>query len=167
MQTKAKNTSSSHTHTHTPSSLVVGMSTHTSICTLSSCLAALGPGRSNPRHGPKCSVAVPCPAPAQQQLFPDKKPSLAPGTHPSVTTKHQCSISTVWAEIRTRGRLSAVLNQVMANNSMQFDTLAKPSHVNSKRYAAVLPLLIEQRRGFKISETITNYWYMWLHFLSR
>lgn len=40
---------------------------------------------------------------------------------------------------------------------MQFDTLAKPSHVNSKRYAAVLPLLIKQRRGFKISETITNY----------
>lgn len=34
--------------------------------------------------------------------------------------------------------------QVMANNSMQFDTLAKHSSVNSKNYAVMLSILVKE-----------------------
>jgi len=39
-----------------------------------------------------------------------------------------------------------VLTQVMANNCMHFDTLAKHSALNSKEYAAVLSVMI---KGFE------------------
>ena len=50
-----------------------------------------------------------------------------------ITTKQQYAIVTVWAETGTRGGPSAVLTEVMANNCMHFDTLAKHSPVNRKK----------------------------------
>lgn len=48
--------------------------------------------------------------------------------------------------------------QVMANNSTQFDTLAKHSSVNSKNYAVMLSILVKELRiEFKIVEKIINF----------
>lgn len=55
------------------------------------------------------------------------------------------TISTVWAETGTWGGCSAVLAQVMANNWVHSDTLAKHGPVNSKqKYSAVFSVLIKE-----------------------
>ena len=54
-------------------------------------------------------------------------------------------MGTVWAETRAwGGQCCAVLTQVMANNCMHFDTLAKCRDLNSVVYTAVLSLLIKE-----------------------
>lgn len=45
----------------------------------------------------------------------------------SATTKYQCAVSTDSTTTSARGRHSAVLTQVMVNNCIRFDTLAKHS----------------------------------------
>jgi len=65
-------------------------------------------------------------------------------THCSSITKHWCAISTVRAETGTWGGCTAVPAQFMANNSTQFDTLAKHSSVNSKIYAVMLSILVKE-----------------------
>lgn len=62
--------------------------------------------------------------------------------HCSATSEQRWPINAVWAETRALGGSSAV----MANNYMHFDTLAEHSPVNSRRYAAVLSILI---KGFE------------------
>lgn len=47
-------------------------------------------------------------------------------------------------ETKARGGLSEVLTQVMANNPIHFDTLAKRSPLSSEKYAVVLSVLIEE-----------------------
>ena len=65
-------------------------------------------------------------------------------THRSATTKEWYAIDTVWALTRAQGGHSTVLIQVMANNCVQFDTLAKHSPVNSDKYTVVLSFVIKE-----------------------
>jgi len=56
----------------------------------------------------------------------------------------QCAINAVRTEIRAQGGHSAVPAQVMANNCMHSDRLAKHSLGNSEKYAAVLSVLMKE-----------------------
>ena len=51
-------------------------------------------------------------------------------------------IGTVWA--KAWGGHSAVLTQLMENDFMHFDTLAKHSPVNREKYAATLSVLVKK-----------------------
>ena len=51
-----------------------------------------------------------------------------------------------------------MLTQVMANNCLYFDTLAKHSAVNSEKYAAVLSSLMQEFEiGFQDCQKIINF----------
>ena len=81
---------------------------------------------------PQCGY----PLPHTITVVTDPPSSQALGAHPSLTITHCCAISTVWAH----GGYSAVPTQVMANNTMHFDTLPKYSPVNSEKYAATFSI---------------------------
>ena len=99
-----------------------------------------------PTHGlwAACSLA-------QLILWPAHwmaQPSPERTTHRSTTATQWCTVNT---ELQLGHGESAVLTQVMANNFMHFDTLAKHSPVNSKKYAAIL-WQRNLRTGFKTAQ---------------
>ena len=49
-----------------------------------------------------------------------------------------------------------MLTQFMANNCMHFDTLAKHSPVKSKKYTALLSILVNLRTDFKTAKDQTD-----------
>ncbi len=53
-------------------------------------------------------------------------------------------MNTVLTETRAWRQYWAVLTQVIANNSVHFDILAKHKALNSKEYTAVLSILIKE-----------------------
>jgi len=63
---------------------------------------------------------------------------------------------------------SAVLTQMMASNVMDFGTLAERSLVNSKKYAAVLAIVIKEfeNRFQDCKKIISVLVYLQLHFQS-
>ena len=65
-------------------------------------------------------------------------------------------------------RNSAVLTQVMANKFIYFDTLARHAPVNSKKYAAVLSVLIKEfeNRFQDCKKSWIFFFFLQLHFQS-
>lgn len=95
-------------------------------------------------RGPAHPWATPCPISHHCSGSSLMSGLVQANTHCSSITKHWCAISTVWAETGTWGGCTAVPAQFMANNSTQFDTLAKHSSVNSKIYAVMLSILVKE-----------------------
>lgn len=95
-------------------------------------------------RGPAHPAATPCPICHHGSGFSLSSGPAQAHTQCSATAKHRCVIGTVWAEKGTWGGCAAVPAQVMANNSMQFDTLAKHSPVKSKKYTIMLSVFIKE-----------------------
>ena len=104
-------------------------------------------GQAYPTHSPRSACG-----PTQLELWPGcclcSPPSIPTWpwehTHHSATAKHQCAINAIWPANRAQGGHSVLPAQVMANNCVHFDSLAKHSPVNSEKYTAVLSLLIKE-----------------------
>lgn len=86
------------------------------------------------------------PAPSWQWLCPIEWLGPALGLAP-IAHQHQTSVCNWhcwWAETKTRGGHSEVQTQVMANDFIHFNTLAKHSPGNSEKYAALFSVLIQE-----------------------
>jgi len=67
-----------------------------------------------------------------------------PCTTKAVSPQSGCRHTLITQQRLNTGQCCAVLTQVMANNCMYFDTLAKHIPINSKEYAVMLSLLIKE-----------------------
>lgn len=101
--------------------------------------------------------------PAQLAVWPTLwqwlYPCSAPGT-PHSSQQSNIGVSwalTVWAETRAWERHSAVLTQLMANNFMHFDTLAKYNPQKSENYAAIFSVLIKKVEN-RLQDCTTQVW---------
>ena len=93
-----------------------------------------------------------------------------PGVHLSLRNS-RCAIKGVWAATRVQGEHSAVLTQIIENNCMHFDSLAKQCLVNRKKtnkqtnkktHAAIHSVLIkEPENEFQDCQKKSSYfWYI-------
>ena len=87
-------------------------------------------------------------------------PSPALSVHPWLRNNHTLSFS--WTEIKAWGRHSAVLTQQTANNVMDCDILSKHRPVNSKKYAAVLSIVIQafENKSQDCQKKSSVFWYV-------
>lgn len=98
------------------------------------------------QHSSHCSL--PCPMPSWQLLCPPEREAWPSTRHTptAAINTHWGAVNTAWAETRERGRCSALLTQLIVNNSMSSDTLAKHSPTNRENYAVIPSILI---KGFE------------------
>lgn len=83
-------------------------------------------------------------APSQHGSSSAQQSRPAQHAKPSLSNNQTAVCIWLWAEIRTREERSAVLTQMMTTSCVHFDTLAKYSSVDSKKYAALLSVLIKK-----------------------
>lgn len=96
---------------------------------------------------PTCSPLAAC-SPAQLTLWPPLPyPVMAavpPAKQPGLAPQHNPNFGVLLTLPGLKPGQSAVITQPTANRFMHFDTLAMHSPVNSRKYVAVLSILIKQ-----------------------